>query len=290
MIDTIVRSHTFELMNAHMSPGVLMPIGGAESKAHHPDILRTFVRLAGGDQARIALIPSASDEPDDAIATYTEAFRELGVEHVDAVQGETRRAFDLGRNVEILAQATAIFISGGDQNVLAERLLGTRSAACILERNANGVVVAGTSAGAAIMASHMVGGGESGATPLKSMSSVSEGLGLIRNVIIDTHFGERGRTGRLMAMHAAHVEVVSIGLDENTAAIIDGQMVMSVIGEGAVTILDGSSIRSDIDLLGGDEPVMISGAELHTVTAKYEFDIRARKFVPPLRATRSQGQ
>lgn len=265
--------------------GMIVAIGGAEDKEGNRDILRAFVELAGGANARIALIPTASSDPEDAANEYTQVFRELGVDEVRVVEARTPEAADSDQAVEVLSNATGIFISGGDQNRLAEIFCGTRSHRCIIERNASGVVVGGTSAGAAIMASHMVGGGESGATPFKSMSGVEEGFGLLHNIVVDTHFGARGRTGRLMAMHAGLPELIAIGLDEDTAAVIDEDMIMQVIGSGAVTIVDGSSIRSDLDDIGDDDPIMINGIELHTVTPRYQFDLRARKFLPPLKTT-----
>jgi cyanophycinase len=263
--------------------GIVMPIGGAEETRHDPDVLTTFLGLAGGAQARIALIPSASSEPQDAIDKYTQVFKELGAAQVAIVHGETQRAFERDEMVELLEQATGIFISGGDQNRLAELLCGTPVADAIIERNRAGVVVAGTSAGAAIMASHMVEGGASDSSPTREMSAVTEGLGLLQNLVVDTHFGERGRTNRLIAMHSAHPDVVSIGLDENTAAVIDSDMLMRVVGGGSVTIVDGSSIRTDLEERRDDELIMVNGVEIHIVTTRYSFDLRACKFAPPLR-------
>jgi cyanophycinase len=259
-----------------------MPIGGAEEKDGNPEILETFVELAGGKDARIALIPTASDEPEDAVKRYTKAFEGIGVACVTPILGATHAQVESEESLQILRDATGIFISGGDQARLAEIYCGTKAAECILERNQNDVVIAGTSAGAAFMASHMIAGGESGATPIKGMADISEGLGLLQNIIIDTHYGPRGRTGRLLMLHALHSEVIALGFDEDTAAVIDHDLVMNIIGSGAVTIVDGSSIRSDINERKDDEPLMVNGVELHVVTNRYCFDLRGRKFVPPL--------
>lgn len=287
MSDTIVRNHT-QQSKLEKSHGRIFAIGGAEDKEGDEEVLRAFVELAGGKGARIALIPSASEEPEDAVKTYREAFSRIGIASFQVVHGTSADEIDTDEHIAILSDATGIFMSGGDQSVLAERICGTRVADCLKQRNVEGIVVGGTSAGAAILASHMVDGGEGGSTPKRSMSTVSQGLGLLRNVIVDTHFGSRGRTGRLMAMHAAHPEVIAIGLDEDTAAVIDDDMVMRVVGSGAITIVDGSSIRSDLDRCEEDEPLMISGVEMHTVTKDYTFDIRARHFVPPLRQCYTQ--
>lgn len=262
--------------------GNVVLIGGAEDKEHNPQILTAFVELSGGKDARIALIPTASEQPDDAVERYTTAFEEIGVAWVKPVSGTTRAEVESIGSLGILRDATGIFISGGDQTRLTDIYLGTSAAACILERNRDDVVVAGTSAGAAFMASHMIAGGESGATPIKGMATINEGLGLLQNVTVDTHYGPRGRTGRLLMFHSLHPEVMAIGLDEDTAAIIDYDLVMNVIGSGAVTVVDGTSIKSDISDRKNDEPLMVSGAELHVISSHYQFDLRGRKFVPPL--------
>jgi cyanophycinase len=170
-------------------------------------------------------------------------------------------------------------MTGGDQTRLAEVICGTRVVACIRERNAAGAVGAGTSAGAAIMASAMVAKGPGGATPFKYMSNTDDGLGLLSNLIVDMHFGERDRTGRLLAMYAAHPELNGIGIDENTAAVIDADLQMSVVGSGAVHVYDGSNLTSDIDEIADDEPVMIDGAVVHVVTPRHRFDLAQMRFV-----------
>jgi cyanophycinase len=270
--------------------GAVMAIGGAEDKERNADVLRTFVELAGGKGARVAVIPSASAEPDEMADTYREAFAALGVNDIRIVHISERDEADSDNVIDQLSDTTGIFMSGGDQSRLADLICGSRLAECLSTRNQDGAVLGGTSAGAAILASHMVTGGEGGSTPYKGMSDVSEGLGILNNLIVDTHFGERGRTGRLLAMHARFPEVIAIGLDEDTAAVIDADMLMTVVGSGAVTVIDGTSIRSDLELIGDEDPMMTSGIEMHTVTSRYTFDLRARKFVPPLNACYGPGE
>jgi cyanophycinase len=262
--------------------GPVMAIGGAEEKEDDPTILEHFVRLAGGRKARLVVIPSASSDPEDAGRGYTKAFQDIGVAEVQVVAPLSKEEARDERAIDPLRRATGIFMSGGDQTRLADRLLETPLADCIRECSQAGVIVGGTSAGAAFLASHMIAGGESDATPTSGMVSSAQGLGLLPNVIVDTHFNSRGRVPRLSILTAAHPEVIAMGLDENTAALIDQNMVMRVIGAGSVTILDGSSIRSDLDQRQKDEPVMLNGIEMHVVTTRYQFDLIARKFVPPL--------
>jgi cyanophycinase len=258
--------------------GPLMPIGGAEDKTPDGDVLNTFVGLAGGQEARIAIIPAASTDP-NAAQRYVDAFRRLGVAAVRVVEARTHAAADDEPAVAALRDATGIFMTGGDQARLAEVICGTRVEACLRERNAAGAVVAGTSAGAAIMAASMVASGPGGATPFKYMSDTEQGLGLLPNLIVDMHFAERDRTGRLLAMYAAHPELNGIGIDEDTAAVIDADMRMSVVGSGAVHVYDGSHLQSDIEEIAEDEPVMIDGAVLHVVTPRHRFDLRRMCFV-----------
>jgi cyanophycinase len=271
--------------------GVIMAIGGAEDTSGDGEILEKFVELAGGARARIAIIPAASETPQESGDSYRTLFKELGAGEIKVTQFQTREAAGKETALEPLRWATGVFMTGGDQNRLAEIIIGTPVHDCLRERNAEGQAIAGTSAGAAILASHMICGGDGGASPRKGMVDLSEGLGLLPNTIVDTHFDERGRTGRLLASHATHTDVISVGLDEDTAALIEWDMVMSVVGVGSVMIIDGSAIKSDIEQLeDDDDPVMVNGVEVHTVTSRYTFDLRARKFVPPLRACYGPGQ
>ena len=178
--NAIVRTHAHDPRTTR-SKGHIFAVGGAEEKFGDEEVLCAFVDLAGGTNARIVLIPSASSDPDDAIATYREAFGRIGIGSFQVIQGTSADEMDTDEHIDILSQATGVFMSGGDQSTLAERFCGTRVAACLMERNAEGIVVGGTSAGAAILASHMVEGGEGGATPRRSMATVGEGLGRYRD-------------------------------------------------------------------------------------------------------------
>lgn len=282
MSDTGRQREPHDFIPRASGKGTIMLIGGGEEKDGNPDVLGAFVEMAGGQDARIALIPTASEEPQDAVDRYSEAFEKIGVARVTPLAGTTRAEVESDKSLQTLRDATGIFISGGDLQRLAEIYCGTQAAVCLLERNHASVVIVGTSAGAAFMASHMIEGGESGATPYAGMAEIGEGLGLLKNVIIDTHYGPHGRIGRLMMLHAMHPDVIAIGLDEDTAAVIDEELIMTVIGSGAVTIVDGTAIRSDIAERKDGEPLMVNGVELHVVTSRYCFDLRGRKFVPPL--------
>lgn len=272
------------MQNVSAAPGrgAIVAIGGAEDKRGDELILSTFVGMAGGEDARIAVIPAASEDAADAGERYTRLFRELGAGDVRVMEAQTREAAHREPAVAALRGATGIFMSGGDQARLADIICDTPVQDCLFERTRAGATIAGTSAGAAILASHMIAGGESGATPRKGMAEIRPGLGLLENFVVDTHFGERGRTGRLMLLQAMHPEVIALGVDEDTAAVIGHDLVMRVIGGGGVTVVDGGTIRTDVDRIREDEPAMVTGVEVHVVTSGYAFDLRACKFVPPL--------
>jgi Cyanophycinase and related exopeptidases len=140
-------------------------------------------------------------------------------------------------------------------------------------------VLAGTSAGASAMASHMVAFGRSGSTPKNRMAQLSAGLGILQGLVIDQHFEQRGRIGRLLAIVAGSPSLLGVGLDEDTCAIIHADQTIQVMGRGAVTIVDGSHVKTDAHHGKGYRPLMVSGAVLHSLPAGYWFDLRTRKLL-----------
>jgi len=157
---------------------------------------------------------------------------------------------------------------------------GTRLGSAILDAHGRGIVVAGTSAGASAVATHMMAFGSSGATPKNRMAHVSVGLGLLVNVVVDQHFEQRTRLGRLLAVVAQSPSLIGLGLDEDTAAVIDADDILEVIGRGAVTIVDGSDVITDAFRTTGHKPIMVSNARLHSLPSGYRFDLRARRVLP----------
>jgi cyanophycinase len=182
--------------------------------------------------------------------------------------------------VEALKDVTGIFMTGGNQLRLSSVIGGTKLGAAILDAHGRGVVVAGTSAGASAVATHMVAFGSSGATPKHRMANVAVGLGLVVNVVVDQHFEQRTRLGRLLAVVAQSPSLIGLGLDEDTAAIIDANDVLEVIGRGSVTIVDGSDVVTDAFQTSGHKPMMVSNARLHSLPSGYRFDLRARRVLP----------
>jgi cyanophycinase len=259
--------------------GPLLAIGGAEDKSRDRIILRRFVELSGGDSARIAVIPTASRFP-QAGEQYRRIFGDLGVERVDILDIQDRVDADGDTVVNTLEQSTGVFMTGGNQVRLARILGRTRAADIIARRNKNGVPVAGTSAGASVMSTVMVAGGQSGPTPRRKMAKLSRGLGLIDSVIIDQHFTERNRVSRLVAMVSYNPGLLGIGIDEDTAALFSADGVIEVIGRGSVLIVDGSQMETDIDQVNGTTPPTISNAVIHFVAEGGRYSLDERNVVP----------
>src|SRR5438105_1908420 len=260
--------------------GPVMVIGGAEDKLGERVILSRFVELAGGDQAQIVVISTASSLGDAATDLYRHLLGRIGARTITGLRPETREEANDPQAVAALTSATGIFMTGGNQLRLSAIFVGTALGAAILDAHGRGVVVAGTSAGASAVATHMMAFGSSGATPKHRMAHVSVGLGLLVNVVVDQHFEQRTRLGRLLAVVAQSPSLIGLGLDEDTAAVIDGNDILEVIGRGSVTIVDGSDVITDAFRTTGHKPMMVSNARLHSLPAGYRFDLRARRVLP----------
>jgi cyanophycinase len=269
--------------------GPVMPIGGAEEREPGGEILERFVALAGGDKARIAVIPTASTEAQESGERYVKLFGKMGAAHADWLRVATRDDANADAPLELLTQATGIFVTGGDQARLIELLTGTRAMECIRERNAEGVVVAGTSAGASIVAGHALVGGSgvvpsSDAAARKGMVELSAGWGLLQDLIIDQHFSQRGRLGRLLSAFAANPGLLGIGLDEDTAALIDRDGILETLGSGMVTVVDGRSATSDYFERQPGEVLTVVRSSLHLLGPGRRFDLNTRQPLPFVKA------
>jgi cyanophycinase len=263
------------------SRGPIIPVGGAEAKVGDPTILRRFVQLAGGRDARIAVIPTASQLADTG-ERYEAIFRDIGVRAARALTIDTRQDAEQDELVEKLERADGIFLTGGNQLRLSTTLGGTPAARAIRRRNAQGAAVAGTSAGAAFLSEHMIASGDEGATPHASSVTLSPGLGLTNRVIIDQHFRQRDRLGRLLTALAYNPFAIGLGLDEDTAAIIYADNTLEVLGTGAITVVDPADVEfSSMDQLEKDDPVCLIGIRLHVLVRGATFDLHLRKAYAP---------
>ncbi len=263
--------------------GHLLIIGGAEDKYNERRILRKFLTLAGDEKANILIIPVASDYPEFASDVYVQAFRKLGVANPRVLRATSRQEVIQADAEALFDNITGIFISGGDQMRLASILGGTKIAQKIekLVRESS-VVLAGTSAGAAGMSASMIVRGESSSHPQKNSVTLSPGLGFLKNVIIDQHFSERGRLSRLITAVSYNPQNLGIGIDENTAVILDKDGHLEVFGTGTVTIVDGSQITyNEIAEVSDAEPFAVCGVQIHILKDGLSYDFFARHPLPP---------
>ena len=264
-----------------MDRGMIIPVGGAEEKMSDARILRRFVEISGGKDARIAVISTASALADTG-DRYETLFTELGAGRVRALPFGSRADCERAEWLEKLERATGIFLSGGNQLRLATTLGGTEVARTIRTLNAAGVHVAGTSAGAAFLSEHMIASGEDGAVPRANIVTLAPGLGLTNRVVIDQHFRQRDRLGRLLTALAYNPFAIGVGLDEDTAAFIGPDETLEVVGSGGITIVDCSNVEySSMDQVGDHEPVCLIGLRLHILTAGATFNLHTRVATAP---------
>jgi cyanophycinase len=256
--------------------GWIIPIGGAENKENDRRILERFVRVAGGAQADLVVIPTASRVHETG-PRYEQVFREIGARRVTVMDFDTRRDCQERGRLTRLEEASGIFFTGGNQLRLTTLLGGTPVAKVIRAANARGVAVGGTSAGASILSEHMIAAGDEGAAMVAGSVRLAPGLGLTNRYIIDQHFRERDRLGRLLTALAYNPFAVGIGLDEDTAAFIAPDDRLEVEGTGGVTVVDAAGVTySSIDQAEEGQPVCMLGLRLHLLVAGASFDLASR--------------
>jgi cyanophycinase len=231
------------------------------------------VRVSGGEDADIVVIPTASRMHETG-SRYEQVFRDIGADRVTVMDFDTRRDCHEAGRLERLDEASGIFFTGGNQLRLTTLLGGTPVAKLIRARNAHGVTVGGTSAGASILSEHMIAAGDEGSSLIAGGVRLAPGLGLTNRIIIDQHFRERDRLGRLLTALAYNPFAVGIGLDEDTAAFISPDEIVEVEGTGGVTIVDGSDVtHSSIDKVGDGQPVCMLGLRLHILVAGATYNL-----------------
>ena len=259
--------------------GTLFAIGGAEGKLRRRSVLAAFVEAAGGADSRIAIVPSASSLGAEVVDVYRAVFISLGAREVVALRPESRSDAADADLVDELGKVDGIFMTGGNQLKLSAFITGTPFGEAIAEAYQRGAVVGGTSAGASILAEHMIAFGSGGTTPKQRMSQLSAGLGLLRGVVIDQHFEQRNRYGRLLSLVAQSPSLLGLGIDEDTAAVIQEGHLLEVVGRGAVTLIDGQHLVTDAFAAQRTAPLMMSGAVLHVLPAGARFDLASRALI-----------
>jgi cyanophycinase len=260
------------------SRGFVVPIGGAEDKISAKAILRRFADLAGGADGVIAVIPTASVDPETP-ERYRRVFREVGGPEVRIL--DVRRREEAAGMVDALDGVTGVFLTGGAQLRLSTLLGGTEVARVLRRLNARGVHVAGTSAGAAFLSEHMIAFGKEGGTPIAGQATLVPGLGLTNRVIVDQHFRQRDRMGRLLSALAYNPFAIGLGLDEDTAAFIGPDNVFEIVGSGGITVVDAAGLEhSSMATVEEGKPVEMIGVRLHVLVEGSRFDLGSRRAVP----------
>jgi len=264
--------------SGHAPPhrGLLIAIGGAEDKVGDRAVLRDVIARAGGKKAIIALFPTASTIPEEIARMYQAIFSSMGAE-VRTVWIEERAHAEDPARLALLEGATAIFFTGGSQGRIVTLLGGTPMAQAIRRAHRSGVVVAGTSAGASVICDHMIAQGKKGYAPRRRSVTLAPGLGLTKRLIVDQHFAQRHRIGRLFAAVALNPFLIGVGIDEDTAIILDAHNHLTVVGQGTVTIIDGSRIlHTDIHETRDAQPAALLGLSVHVLTKGCGFGIDPR--------------
>lgn len=269
------------IVKAARRPGPLVLIGGAEDRTGECRVLREFVRLAGGSRARVVIATVATEIPVEVGDDYAAVFRRLGCKAAKRLDVPDRAAAHAPDAAAAVQAATGVFFTGGNQLRITNLLGGSPLDQLLHRRRGEGLVLAGTSAGAAMMSGTMIIGGANEATPRAGVVEVGPGLEFLRGVMVDQHFTRRGRTGRLLAALARYPHLLGVGIDEDTALIADGPE-FRVVGSGAVTVADLGSVtfNNALELTTG-EHLGICGVKVHILPDGFRFDLLTRTAIPP---------
>lgn len=254
--------------------GTLVVIGGHEEKSGNPDILSRFVELSGGEEARLVVMTSASTKPERMGLEYEVLFTKLGARSAESVHSDECRG-NPRRVLELLERATGVFFIGGQPYRILDAIKGTPIDDLLHKRYAEGLVLAGTSAGALMMPEVVITDGESKTHPTDNTIESAPGMGFLRGVVVDVHFAERGRCGRMLSALARFPDCLGLGIDEDAALVIHrGEC--EVLGGGSVFFFDpgGPDFR---DFSPTDRPeIALAGVRLHVLPSGYHFNLSTR--------------
>ncbi|MBS3946776.1 MAG: cyanophycinase [Dethiobacter sp.] len=260
--------------------GKLVIIGGAEDQNQHCTILKKVLELSEESKARVAVIATASAKPAQTGQDYEQIFYELGAESVRILQVLSRKSAQDPSSATALREASIIFITGGDQLRLTSILGGTALMETLWERFTGGAILAGTSAGASAMSATMIIGGEAGQPPQRELIHMSPGLGFLPGVLVDQHFAQRGRFGRLIAAVALNPGFLGIGIDEDTAIIVSENRWLETVGSYGISIIDGSGLfETNISETAPYETLTLSPLQVHILAHGAGFDLLRRRLI-----------
>ncbi|EES49101.1 cyanophycinase [Clostridium botulinum] len=260
-------------MNENLN-GNLIIIGGGEDKEGKKEILKRVCASIDKDKDILLIATIATEYPKEAANKYKKAFGELKVKNIRVLDISERMDSFNEENVELIRNSSLIFFTGGDQLRITSLIGGSPIYSSLKEACKKGIFIVGTSAGASVMSDTMIVEGSDEQSPRKCTLKMAPGLGLIKDVIIDQHFAQRGRIGRLLTGIAENPEVLGIGIDENTAIIVNQEGKVEVIGEGAVYFIDGSEITyTNVSELYGEDILSMYNVKLHILTNSKRFDL-----------------
>jgi cyanophycinase len=273
----------------HRKPkGKLIIIGGAEKNGDGMPILEAIAKEVKSTRRPLLLITAASYAPHDGIEEYVRLFDGLGVSEVDVLDLPDRADGHKEKNVKKVEEAGTIFFTGGDQLRITSQMADSPVYRTMFERYIDGCMIAGTSAGAAAMPDTMIIGGPSEESNRISALSMAPGLGLIEGVVIDSHFAERGRMGRLIGAVVQNPSMLGIGIDESTAILVDRGGHFTVIGAGAVYIVDGAGITySSLSEESAEDVVTVHGVTLHVLANGEKYSLAERQPEQPVKQHQS---
>ena len=254
----------------------LVIVGGAEDRLQDRIILRKFADYCGGSQARIRVITAASGDPEGVWRSYRDVFKALGVEDVQRLALDDRASAHQSELQTEILQANGIFMSGGDQSKLMDTLWNTPAYQSLHQSfHMNRCCIGGTSAGAAVMSRHMIAQGPAVLRPSKEAVDTDIGLGLLSQAVVDQHFSERRRLARLLSTLALRPDLLGVGIDEDTALVIERGEAIEVIGKGTVTLVDPSQMQSNVNELETLEQIEMLGVQLHLLPAGHRYSVKS---------------
>jgi cyanophycinase len=260
----------------------VMVIGGAEDKVDGRGILTAFFESAGGKMATIGIIPCASQEPSVVGDRYYQIFQEMGAQEVQVLDIRFPKECDRDHWLNALSNCTGVFITGGDQQRLCDLISGSQFIESIKQRiHLGNLVLAGTSAGAAIVGEKMIAAGSSGESPNRSLVDLTDGLGIIPDLLVDQHFHNRNRMARLISAIAAHPDKLGLGIDEDTCAAFEDNGTFEVLGKGTITVIDpGASSHTNYLMAGETSPLSLHNLTVHVLSQGDRYDYQRRAVLP----------
>lgn len=265
-----------------LKKGSLIIIGGHEDKKHEMTILKEVAAPLNRAKGKLLIITVATHLPKVTAKDYMEVFTRLGVKNIDVLDIRTRADAYSDVNVDKIKDSSAVFFTGGDQLRITSQIGGSPVSFEIRELFKDGGTVVGTSAGAAAMPDTMLFSGSGDESHEISALGMAPGLGLIEGVVIDSHFAERGRMGRLLGAVAQNPKNLGIGIDEDTAIVVKSGEVFEVLGSGAIYVVDGTGISySGLSEHMAEGTLSVYDVKLHVLTHGDSFDMRTLR---PLRS------